>query len=174
MKSTHDETQSTRRQSSAMIAILASLLAVPGLVSCGTSSSGQAVPATAKMQPSHWFKVSDSPPTYFPKGVAPDHPTDFRSGEWVSTCDAERTRFFIPLHGLAKAEREALRSEALAARNPALAREAELQEAGRKTGAIATAAVIIPTVVAADIALSAFSGTGGEFLLLESLLDRDD
>ena len=64
-----------------------------------------------------WVKVSSRPPTFYPRGVAPDSPTDHQSGEWVHTGDAQDTRYFIPLHGLVGVPRQTLVNEALSARS---------------------------------------------------------
>ncbi len=66
-------------------------------------------------QPNHWHKVDHSPPTYFPKGVPADHPTAFSDGSWVFTGDKAKTRYFIPLHGVAS---KSLKREAMARRTP--------------------------------------------------------
>jgi hypothetical protein len=64
-----------------------------------------------------WVKVSSRPPTFYPRGVAADSPTDHQSGEWVHTGDAQDTRYFIPLHGLVGVPRQTLVNEALSARS---------------------------------------------------------
>ncbi|MDA7651994.1 hypothetical protein N8582_02245 [Akkermansiaceae bacterium] len=69
-----------------------------------------------------WVKVSSEPPTWYPRGVPADHPTDYRSGEWIHLKDTANTRFFIPLHGLLSEKRKALEAEAMAARHPELIR----------------------------------------------------
>lgn len=63
-----------------------------------------------------WVKVSSQPPTYYPRGIPADCPTDHWSGEWVETGDEKGTRYFIPLHGLGE-RREALVDDALSARS---------------------------------------------------------
>lgn len=74
--------------------------------------------ATAVAVPSrHWVKVSSRPPTFYPRGVAADCPTDCQSGEWVHTGDALNSRYFIPLHGCGGIPRQTLVKEALAARS---------------------------------------------------------
>lgn len=79
-----------------------------------TTSKTTSVPLT--MTGTNWVKVSSRPPTYYPRGVAADCPTDHWSGEWVYTNDDKSTRYFIPLHGLGK-KRDVLVREALAARS---------------------------------------------------------
>lgn len=64
----------------------------------------------------HWVMVSSSPPTFYPRGVAADCPTDVQSGEWVYTGDARDTRYFIPVRNFGKTPRQTLVNEALAAR----------------------------------------------------------
>ena len=88
--------------------------------SCSTSrevdSSTHVVPQMSK----GWVKVSSEPPTWYPRGVPADHPTDYRSGEWIYLKDTADNRFFIPLHGLLPEKRKALQAEAMAARHPDL------------------------------------------------------
>jgi hypothetical protein len=74
-------------------------------------------PAVSDGASQHWVKVSSRPPTFYPRGVAADYPTDFRSGEWVYTGDAQGTRFFIPLRGIVGIPRKTLIDEALSARS---------------------------------------------------------
>jgi hypothetical protein len=54
---------------------------------------------TVPVSSQHWVKVSSRPPTFYPRGVAVNVPTDCQSGEWVDTADAQAPRYFIPLHG---------------------------------------------------------------------------
>ncbi|MCF7674302.1 MAG: hypothetical protein K9N23_00905 [Akkermansiaceae bacterium] len=76
--------------------------------SCSTTPRNT-TPGTqgAQIASNSWKKVSSNPPTWYPRGVAADHPTDHNSGEWVYTDDAEGTRFFVPLHGLPAVKRKA-------------------------------------------------------------------
>jgi len=74
--------------------------------------------ATAVAVPSqHWVKVSSHPPTFYPRGVAADCPTDCQSGEWIHTGDKQDTRYFIPVRGCGGVPRQTLVNEALAARS---------------------------------------------------------
>jgi hypothetical protein len=106
------------RRSLCQLAFLGILVAVT--CSCSTSrevdSSTHVVPKMSK----GWVKVSSEPPTWYPRGVPADHPTDYRSGEWIHLKDTANTRFFIPLHGLLTEKRKALEAEAMAARHPDL------------------------------------------------------
>ena len=108
------------RRSLCQLASLGILVAVT--CSCSTSrevdSSTHVVPQMSK----GWVKVSSEPPTWYPRGVPADHPTDYRSGEWIHLKDTANTRFFIPLHGLLTEKRKALEAEAMAARHPELIR----------------------------------------------------
>ena len=99
----------------AVLILTATLL----LSQCAPTPSKDTQPlATAVAVPSqHWVKVSSRPPTYYPRGVAADCPTDCQSGEWVDTEDAWGTRFFIPLHGLGGPSRQTLLQEAWSARS---------------------------------------------------------
>lgn len=92
---------------------LALLFAAMAFASCGTGSPGKSGPVA--LQPSHWSKVKDSPPTYYPKGVSADCPTAVSDGMWVMTGDAAGTRYFIPARGV---DTKGLTEEALAARTP--------------------------------------------------------
>jgi len=100
------------------LAFFGILLAVT--CSCSTSrevdSSTHVVPKMSK----GWVKVSSEPPTWYPRGVPADHPTDYRSGEWIHLKDTANTRFFIPLNGLLTEKRKSLEAEAMAARHPDL------------------------------------------------------
>ena len=71
------------------------LFLLGSLASCSSKSS------SVTYQPSHWHKVRSTPPTYFPKGVPANHPTGLRDGSWVFTGDKAKTRYFIPLRGVA-------------------------------------------------------------------------
>jgi len=71
----------------------------------------------------HWVNVSSHPPTFYPHGVAVDCPTDYQSGEWIYTGDAQGTRFFIPLRGIVGIPRQSLVQEALDARSERVKRQ---------------------------------------------------
>jgi hypothetical protein len=89
------------------------------LVSCASPSKNQPAPIVSQ----HWVNVSSHPPTFYPRGVAPDCPTDSRSGEWVYTGDAKGTRFFIPLRGIVGIPRQTLVQEAMDARSEKIQRQ---------------------------------------------------
>ena len=77
-------------------ALTVTLLAPALLLSqCAPTTPPQKV-AVVAVAPGHWVKVSARPPTYYPRGVANDVPTDHRSSDWVSSADDRGTRFFIP------------------------------------------------------------------------------
>ena len=91
-----------------------------GLTSCAPSSSkwqpATKSPSTATQAASaNWVKVRSNPPTWYPRGTRTDYPTDFRSGEWVSTGDRQGSRYFIPVHVTGTIPRQTLVKEALAA-----------------------------------------------------------
>lgn len=91
------KSQSTSRA----IRILGILIAVACLNSCGTGLSEKPAPTPTTVNQQHWHKVKTNPPTYFPRGVSADHPTDNQSdGMWVKTGDAAGTRYFIPNRGV--------------------------------------------------------------------------
>ena len=86
-------------------------------VSCQNTGVSPQVDAARPLAQTHWVQVSSRPPTYYPRGVAANCPTDHQSGEWVYTDDARGTRYFIPLHGVRRIPRQSLVQEALAARS---------------------------------------------------------
>lgn len=51
------------------------------------------------LNPDHWYKVKDKPPTYYPRGVKADHPTTSDEGMWVMSGDEAGTCYFIPVRG---------------------------------------------------------------------------
>jgi len=75
-------------------------------------------PGVSSVVPEHWVQVSSSPPTFYPRGVSADCPTDYQSGDWVATEDAKGTLFFIPFSCPGPIPRQALVEEALSARSP--------------------------------------------------------
>jgi hypothetical protein len=119
--------------------------------SCATS--GKSDPST-HVEPTisrSWVKVSSKPPTWFPRGVPADHPSDFKSGDWVYVEDPKGTRFFIPLHGISKDRRKVLQSEALAARHPATVQRIKNGEVVRKTKAVGSFIVMLPFMALAGL-----------------------
>lgn len=136
-------------------------VAVAMITSCANTPDRPPIETQTTQSGSHsWRKVRSNPPTWYPHGVAADHPTDHHSGEWVYTEDAQGTRFFVPFHGLPKEQRNALIAEALAARNPDKVRRIENQEAGRIVATGATAAVTVPVMAAGAMAISILIGMG--------------
>ena len=126
------------------------VLAVPLLVAwcCSCTTTGSRVspaPAPIAKPGKLWTKVSTPPPTWYPRGTPADHPTDFKSGEWILTEDAVGSRFFIPLHGISLERRKALVAEALASRNLAgIARRDRAIDQEARAGAIHSAAKATP------------------------------
>ena len=97
--------------------LLAASLCAVFAVSCQSANpppGPQVRPAPVSRQ---WVKVSSQPPTFYPRGVSRDCPTDYQSGEWVETGDAAGSRYFIPLHTPAGPPRRDLVNEALAMRS---------------------------------------------------------
>jgi len=134
------------------------LLVMAGsLLSACAPTAIQTPPATAavpSINAAHWTKVTSKPPTWYPRGVAADCPTDFRSGEWISTGDAHGTRFFIPVKGIPTGKRQDLLHEALAFRSEKQRREIreEGKENLRAAGvAVALAPVAVPGILAAEV-----------------------
>jgi hypothetical protein len=99
-----------------IVAGLASVVFAFMAISCQTATP-PAADVTKGPTQSHWVKVSSQPPTYYPRGVAADHPTDHWSGEWVDTGDDHGTRYFIPFRELGGIDRQRLVNEALSARS---------------------------------------------------------
>ncbi|MFT6242911.1 MAG: hypothetical protein ACJAQT_005023 [Akkermansiaceae bacterium] len=115
--------------------------------SCATS--GKSDPSTHEL-PSmsrSWVKVDSKPPTWYPRGVPADHPTDFKSGEWIYAEDTKNTCFFIPLHGLPPDKRKALKAEAMAARHPETIQRINNVEIDRKAKAAGSYIVMFPFMV---------------------------
>lgn len=94
----------------------ACLVLVLSGISCRTNGVTPPAGLPAAVTRSHWVKVSSRPPTFYPRGVAADCPTDHWAGEWVFTGDDLGTRYFIPFHGLG-VDRQSLLHLALAARS---------------------------------------------------------
>jgi hypothetical protein len=89
------------------------------LCSCSVTTISKRIDRTATKSPSpEWVKVHAKPPTWFPRGVPADCPTDSENGEWVITENSQNTQYFIPLRGLTKERRNKLLHEALADRSP--------------------------------------------------------
>jgi hypothetical protein len=109
------------RKFSAATRVLAIILVIEALVSCGTNSNEKAAPPVA-FNASHWHRVNNDPPTYFPKGVPANHGTEFSDGYWVSTGDKKGSRYFIPAR---RADTMALIAEAQAAMTPEKAAQLE-------------------------------------------------
>ncbi|MDA7540751.1 hypothetical protein N8662_02825 [Akkermansiaceae bacterium] len=106
------------RRSLCQLASLGILAAVT--CSCSTSREVDSSPHVVPKMSKGWVKVSSEPPTWYPRGAAANHPTDYRGGEWIYLKDTADTRFFIPLHGLLPEKRKPLQAEAMAARHPDL------------------------------------------------------
>ena len=70
------------------------------VMSCGLGPSGQPDSGPVTFNPTHWKKVANHPPTYFPKGTSADHPTGVSDGSWVFSGDQSGARYFIPARGL--------------------------------------------------------------------------
>lgn len=116
------------------------LLSLGTLVSCQSirsKKSNTPGPVPSALQSGHWHQVRKNPPTYFPKGIPADHPTEFRDGSWVYSGDQRDSRFFIPAHGT-RIPQLTLIAEAQQTMSPEARRE--LQRQGRRfhPGTIAT------------------------------------
>lgn len=109
-------TMKTTDQIQRLLPVSACLLFAMVAISCQTSTP-PATDVTKAPTRSYWVKVSSQPPTYYPRGVAADHPTDHWSGEWVDTGDDRGTRYFIPFRDLGGIDRQMLVTEALSRRS---------------------------------------------------------
>ena len=110
-------------------------LASPLASSCSTSQPPQ---AGSESHTAQWVKVKESPPTWYPRGVSADHPTDHNNGEWIYTEDEVGTRYFIPIHGLPPDRRQALLADAWASRSPEKSQRIHDEESRRKFGSAAS------------------------------------
>lgn len=101
-------------------------------------STGSPYSGPSALVAGDWHRVSASPPTYFPEGIARDHPTDFRGGLWVYAGDSQGTRFFIPTGGADDLTEEALTAQAFGAMHPSKKKALEGKwrtgQAAKKTG----------------------------------------
>jgi hypothetical protein len=97
--------------------VSACLLFAIAATSCQTHSEPPTVAVRQTVMRKNWVKVSSQPPTFYPKGVAANSPTDHWSGEWVDTGDENGTRYFIPLRGISGTNRQMLVKEALSQRS---------------------------------------------------------
>ena len=99
--------------------LIVGLLSGICLSSCSTTAPPRQGGAVMPPAPStNWVKVRSNPPTWYPRGVPADCPTDYYNGEWVFTENSQNSRFFIPLRNLPYNRRADLLDEALAARTP--------------------------------------------------------
>ena len=123
---------------------LAGLISVITMTSCQTTSTPpDATRVAMSSAAAKWVMVSSQPPTYYPRGVPADCPTDHWSGEWVITGDERGTRYFIPLHGL-DGKRQALVHDALAARSPRKLAQIADEERATRLKTIKYSPVLVP------------------------------
>ena len=107
---------------------LAGLMSVIAMTSCQTTSNPpNATRVAVSTAAVKWVKVSSQPPTFYPRGVPADCPTDHWSGEWIYTGDERGTRYFIPLHGLGE-KRRMLVHDALSARSEGKLKQVAAQD----------------------------------------------
>lgn len=59
----------------------------------------------------NWYLVSREPPTFYPKGLPEDAPTEGGHGEWVEARN-RTVRWFVPYGGVGELSIEQLRKEA--------------------------------------------------------------
>ena len=89
------------------------------LVSCLLFTSCQkrvpTYPGPSALESGNWKRVSDDPPTYFPKGLAAGSSTQPWDGSWVNSGDEKGTRFFVPARAVGGVSAKTLSAEAHAA-----------------------------------------------------------
>ena len=124
---TDSETARTAGRLTRLTAILLALLI--GLNSCQSTSPAYAGPAA--LHSGNWVRVQKRPPTYFPKGLPANSPTQPWDGSWVETGDRAGSRFFIPAHGIGELTPTQLTAEAQAMVQPSR-RKAQLDEVARE------------------------------------------
>ena len=73
--------------------------------------------------------VASKPPTYYPRGVPADAPTNWGDGEWFRICDTAGTRYFIPFKTPAGTNRERLVSEVCSLRTDDYQRQTAAEDA---------------------------------------------
>ena len=112
--------------------LLLLLIATISLISCSSSLDAHRarMAGPSALETGHWTKVRTNPPTYFPKGVPADHPTDYHNGYWVRPGGAHGNQFFIPNRGHGKLSEKQLIAEAWAAAAPS--ERARLEEEARR------------------------------------------
>lgn len=66
------------------------------LLASFASCSGGSPSSSATFDPNHWHKVSDKPPTYYPKGVPANYPATSDNGTWILTKDSAQTSYYVP------------------------------------------------------------------------------
>jgi hypothetical protein len=135
------------------IRIVSLWLLLPILASFASSCSNTTPSGTSSgINSAQWVKVKKQPPTWYPRGIPADFSTDHKDGEWIDTEDEVGTRFFIPLRGLPPDRRNALLSEALAARTSEKSQRIHDEETKRKFGSAAIYLLVAPIL--------AFGGAG--------------
>lgn len=139
-------------QSLVRLAALALLAAIVSSCSPGTAKLDPATHTVPAISNS-WVKVRSKPPTWYPRGVAADHPKDHRSGSWIHAEDSLGTRFFIPFHGLPPDSRKALEAEALAARHPERVQEIADENTRQMIGSVITTVLTAPFLAAGGMGL---------------------
>ena len=127
------------------LCILITALTAGLLASCKSSAPGKPEkkpigPVYSALQSGNWQRVQTKPPTYFPKGIPADHPTDYRDGFWVNSGDSQGSRFFIPARG-SSISQEQLIAEAMEAMTPEAREELKRQGKGNFMGDITSKTV---------------------------------
>lgn len=92
---------------------LSPLVALLTALSIAVTSCSKPIPrytGPGALESGHWTKVKKQPPTYYPKGLSANAPTD--RGLWVSSRDPDGPRFFIPADEMGRVTNEQLTHEA--------------------------------------------------------------
>jgi hypothetical protein len=148
------------------IAVLAAWCGVGCLLlaSCQSSNPPPAPPVTRAQASQHWVKVASNPPTFFPRGVSSDCPTDFQSGEWVMAGDPAGTRYFIPFQCPGRVPRRDLIHAALALRSDEKLQQVAAEDRQSRSRFLKAAPVLVP--------LNVLRGMAGGGLIGESELEE--
>lgn len=126
---------------SPLVALLTALAVA--VTSCGKLPPPYTGPKA--LESGKWKQVKKQPPTYYPKGVSANAPTDLHDGFWVRSRKPDGPRFFIPADGVGPHSAEELITEAQASADrlpdPSEEREEKIEN-GIKT------AVMVPLAIA--------------------------
>lgn len=134
------------------------------LGSCQSSSPPPPQPVNRAQASQHWVKASSKPPTFFPRGVSPDSPTDHHSGEWVMAGDQAGTGYFIPFQCPGEVSRQELIHAALALRSDQKLQQVAAEDRESRARFLKASPVLVP--------LNLLRGMGGGGPIGETELDE--